>query len=106
MIVHLIGRRFQFDSIVHDCVIAALAAGVGVGRRLKGSSLERLAIGVDIIALRQRVLRAKQTITRLIDNTAIFTHVAMAIIIGNHSGSGANSLGQIFSRERTENCAD
>lgn len=66
MVVHLIGRRFQFDSIVHDCVIAALAAGVGVGRRLQGASLERLAIGVDVIALRQRVLRAKQTIRRLI----------------------------------------
>lgn len=30
----------------------------------------------------------------------MFTHVAMAIIIGNHSGSGANSLGQIFSKGR------
>lgn len=100
MVIHLIGRRLQFDSIVHDCVIAALAAGIGVSRRLQGASLERLAIGVDIIALRQRVLRAKQTIKRLIAETTIFTHVAMAIIIGNHSGSGANSLGQIFSENK------
>lgn len=104
MVVHLIGRRFQLDSIVHDCVIAALAAGVGVSRRLQGASLERLAIGVDIIALRQRVLRAKQTIRRLIEEVTVFTHVAMAIIIGNHSGSGANSLGQIFSKDERKLC--
>lgn len=107
VIVHLLRRRLQFDSIVHYCVIATLATGIWMRRWLKWSSLEScFAIRVNVIAFRQRVLQGKLSIrfhfqfhsTQTQRIRVAFTYIAMTIIVRDHSLSSApNPLSKIFS---------